>query len=100
LSVVDSGAPPQKWGVFAVQDVAAWCPRRVVAIKVIRRGARGVQPPAPSLGEIKPVIIVDNLDTGGGWWGEGPTRAHGRANRPFSPSRTAKSPIRLPEDPP
>jgi len=22
LSVVDSGAPPQKWGVFAVQDVA------------------------------------------------------------------------------
>jgi len=25
--VVDSGAPPQKWGVFAVQDVAEGCPQ-------------------------------------------------------------------------
>jgi hypothetical protein len=28
LSVVDSGAPPQKWGVFAVQDVAEGWLRR------------------------------------------------------------------------
>jgi hypothetical protein len=28
LSVVDSGAPPPKWGVFAVQDVAEGCSRR------------------------------------------------------------------------
>jgi len=50
LSVVDSGAPPPKWGVFAVQDVAEGWLRRVVAIRVIRRGARGVQPPASSFG--------------------------------------------------
>jgi hypothetical protein len=41
LSVVDSGAPPPKWGVFAVQDVAERGLRRVVAIKVIRRGWGG-----------------------------------------------------------
>ena len=40
MSVVDSGAP-RKWGVFAVQDVAERGLRRVVAIKVIRRGWGG-----------------------------------------------------------
>ncbi len=47
MSVVDSGAPPRKWGVFVVQDGAEGWLRRVVAIKVIRRGGwgrGGVQP--------------------------------------------------------
>lgn len=41
MSVDDSRAPPKKWGVFAVQDMAERGLRRVVAIKVIRRGWGG-----------------------------------------------------------
>jgi hypothetical protein len=61
LSVVDSGAPPPKWGVFAVQDVAEGCPRRVVAIRVIRRG--GGCNPTPRLEiEIQDLATLDRRD--------------------------------------
>jgi hypothetical protein len=49
LSVVDSGAPPPKWGVFAVQDVVERGLRRCGGYQGYQAGVGGegvgVQPP-------------------------------------------------------
>jgi hypothetical protein len=69
--VVDSGAPPPKWGVFAVQDVAERCPRRggYQGNQAGRGGGGGgggapppPPPPPPLLEQICDLAIWDRRD--------------------------------------